>query len=72
MKTYTLTQDQLDDLEHFKHMFEHNAELLRGICSSEKDDIVYGFELGRMYSSLESNFLEMSKLMYSIKEQPKT
>jgi hypothetical protein len=52
MKEYLITQEQIEKLEHFKKMFEFNAQLVLDLCSGERDDIVYGFELGRMYKTM--------------------
>ena len=38
-KRYLITQEQLEKIEHYKRMFEVNADLIYGICNSEKDDI---------------------------------
>jgi len=70
MKGYIITQEQLEQIEHFKRMFEHNAELIKDLCSGEKDDVVYGFELGRMYSDQRQFFLEMMQLEEQIRSQP--
>jgi hypothetical protein len=68
MKTkYTITVEQLETLDHYKRMFEMEADRIKGLCSSEKDDIVYGFELGEMHSHLRECFLRMSDLSESIK-----
>ena len=40
---YLITEDQLEQFEHYKRMFELNAELIQDLCSSERDDVVYGF-----------------------------
>jgi hypothetical protein len=69
MKKYYLTQEQFDLLEHYKRMFELNAETIRDLCSSEKTDIVYGFELGQTYNHLRECFSEMYGLCDNIQKQ---
>ena len=69
MKQYKITQEQLEDIEHYKRMFELNAEYIKDLCSSEKDDIVYGFKLGEIHSNLRSCFIEMMELESDIRKQ---
>ena len=68
-KKYLIDQEQFDDISHYKRMFELNAEYIQGLCSSEKDDIVYGYELGKMYTHLRQCFVDMMDLECKIKEQ---
>lgn len=68
-RTYIITQEQLEQIEHYKRMFELNANLVRDLCDSEKDDIVYGFELGKMHSHLRDCFIEMMELEDQIRNQ---
>jgi hypothetical protein len=70
MKGYIITQEQLEQIEHFKRMFEHNAELVNNLCNGEKDDIVYGFELGKMHSHIRQCFIDMMQLEHEIRNQP--
>lgn len=72
---YYITQEQLDSLEHNKDMFALNADRISDLCKSGKDDIVYGFELGQIYSHLRECFKSMMELEDEIKQQevlPKT
>jgi hypothetical protein len=68
-RKYYITQDQLEDIEHYKRMFEFNASRVGQLCNSEQDDIVYGFELGQMYAHLRDCFIKMMELESSIREQ---
>jgi hypothetical protein len=68
-KKYLITQDQFETIQHYKRMFEVNAEYIQGLCSSEKADIIYGFELGKIHSHLRDCFVEMMELETQIKEQ---
>jgi len=70
MKGYLVTQEQLEKIEHYKRMFEVNAEIVQELCSSERDDIVYGFNLGKLHSHLRQCFIEMMELEHEIKDQP--
>ncbi len=69
MKKYYVTQEQLESIDHFKRMFELNADTIRQLCSSEKDDVVYGFELGGIHSHLRDCFIEMFDLEGEIRKQ---
>ncbi len=66
--TYIITQEQLQDIEYFKRMFELNAELIQDLCSSEKDDVVYGFELGKIHTNLRQHFAAMMELEGEIRK----
>jgi len=66
---YYITEEQLEAIAHYKRMFEANADELKGLCKSEQSDIVYGFELGQMYSHLRECFFEMIELEENIKKQ---
>lgn len=50
-------------------MFELNADTIRQLCSSEKDDVVYGFELGSIHSHLRDCFIKMYDLEGEIRKQ---
>jgi len=62
-----LTIEDLSSLEHFKHSFETAADGIYKLCNSEKDDVVYGFELGRLYAFLRDSFIEMMDFIHNIK-----
>lgn len=68
-KQYLIDQEQLEEIIHYKDMFQLNSQYIKELCSSEKHDIVYGYELGKMYSHLSDCFLEMMDLVTSIKEK---
>ena len=68
-KDYYITHEQLDIAEHYKRMFELNADIIEKLCSSEKEDVVYGFELGKTYSHLRDCFVNMMELEEKIQEQ---
>lgn len=68
-RKYLITQEQLELIEHYKKMFGLNAETVHQLCNSEKDDIAYGFELGKMHSHLQDCFMEMMELEDEIRKQ---
>lgn len=59
---YLITEDQLYQIEHFSRMFEVAADDIKELCSAERSDIVYGFELGKSYRHLRDCFMEMINL----------
>jgi hypothetical protein len=67
-KTYQITREQFEQIRHFKTMFELNADYIADLCSSEKSDIVYGFELGKIYGYLREHFSNMMVLEEEIIE----
>lgn len=68
-RKYLITQDELATVIHYKRMFEANADLLQELCDGEKDDIVYGFELGKIHSHLRDCYIEMIKLEQTIESK---
>ena len=68
-KEYLITQEQLYQIGHFREMFNLNAEYIQGLCSCEKDDVVIGFELGKMYGHIKQCYLDMIEFESKIKEQ---
>lgn len=66
---YYITQEQLETIEHYKRMFELNAATIQQLCNSEKDDVVYGFELGKVHSHLRDCFINMMELEDEIRKQ---
>ena len=69
MREYKITQEQLETLQHYTRMFELNADLVKDLCNNEKDDVVYGFELGKIYTHLRECFTEMYDLEQEIIKQ---
>ena len=62
-----ITVEQLKTIEHYQRMFRVNSEKIQELCSEEQDDVVYGFELGKMYSHLEECFMGMMELTDEIR-----
>jgi hypothetical protein len=69
MSEYLISQEQLERIKHFQRMFELNARIIQDLCSSEKDDVVYGFKLGEVHSHLRQCFLDMAALEGEIRTQ---
>lgn len=68
-KDYYITKEQLESIIHYKRMFELEAENIQKLCDSEKDDIVYGFELGLTHTHLKECFVKMMDLEDEILKQ---
>ena len=62
-----ITADQLETIEHYQRMFRLNSETIQRLCSEEQDEVVYGFELGKVYTHLEECFMGMMKLTDEIR-----
>ena len=67
-KKYELNSDQYECLVHYKNMFKEIASDISDLCSSEKDDINMGFELGKMHKYLSDWHLEMLDILLEIKK----
>jgi len=70
-KEYKITQEQLDDISYYKTMFEYHSGVIRHLCESEKDDIVYGFQLGETHTQMRQCYIKMIELESQIREQNK-
>ena len=68
---YYITEEQFKEIEHYRDMFELNAERIQSLCKTERDDIVYGFELGITHTMLRENVIGMLELESEIKSQNK-
>lgn len=64
-----ITQEQIEDIEHIKRMFNLNAERIEKLCSVERGDIQYGFELGQIYSHLKEMFISTDNLLEELSGQ---
>jgi len=68
-KQYIISQEQLEDISHYKNMFEYHSNVIKYLCESEKDDIVYGFILGETYTGMKECYAKMMELESQIKTQ---
>lgn len=66
---YYLTEKQLGVIYHYGEMFRQNADSIQELCSEEKPDIEYGFDLGKMHSHLMDCYDAMRDLHNSIENQ---
>ena len=68
-KKYEITQEQLFQLQHLKQRFSLTASQVQNLCHKEHNDIVQGFELGKIYSDLMLYFTKFDQLEDDILEQ---
>ncbi len=66
-----ITNDQFEQIEHYRRMFEMHGDTIRDLCNGEKDDVVYGYELGKLHSYIRDCFSGMLELEQNIREQNK-
>lgn len=69
MRNFSINDDQLEIIDHHRRMFEVYSDTINELCSSEKDDIVYGFELGKIHNYMRESFHKMTELYQEIKNQ---
>ena len=68
-KTYTVTSEQLEQLDHLKYLLSVYASDIEKLCVLEDDstDLNIGFELGKLYSSLRKSFMNSQELNSEIR-----
>jgi hypothetical protein len=68
-RKYEITAEQYMSLLHYRDMFNVHSESVEYLCSGEQlSEILYGFKLGRIYSSLKDHYSEMKTLLSEIEE----
>ena len=65
-KKYFITCEQLEEIEHYKNMFELYAEKIDALCQQEVADITVGFELGRLHYQLRETFINIMEFKTAI------
>lgn len=68
-KEYHISKKQLEELEYIKGVFSSQAENIKELCSAEREDIVYGYELGQIQSTIKTFELDFNDLIKQIKVQ---
>lgn len=69
MNEYKVTQQQLEQIEHYQRMFELEASNIEGLCLEERPDVNIGFVLGKTHSHLRDCFAGMMELESEIRSQ---
>ena len=62
---FKITERELGEFENFKDELENISHSLLTLCNSEKSDISYGFELGKIYVQL----LHLKVKIYELETQ---
>jgi hypothetical protein len=65
-----IDDNQMYLIDHYTSVVGRIAERIQSLCDSEKYDIVYGFELGTIYSDLKIAQVEISSVLDVIKHTP--
>lgn len=71
-KFYRINQTQFQELEHLLRMFTFHKDKLPKICQEETPDIVIGFELGQLYTSLSNDLYSFYQLIEQIDSKDET
>lgn len=66
---YKITKEQLDTLERIREVLMYDRDNINKLCTSQRDEIVYGFELGKLYSSISRVHLELIEITSDISDQ---
>lgn len=65
---YEITDDQLDQLKYIRDQIDFHLDNIKELCTCERPDINYGFELGKMYSHLRTDlYIPLSDLLADIR-----
>ena len=72
MENYTITSSQMFTLGMVAHEINVNRQNLEELCASERDDIVYGFELGKIHANLQKLYNTLFHLEKEITLKDKT
>lgn len=68
-KTFYISRDQFEKIRQYSNIIDACNERIAKLCSSKKDDIVYGFELGQIQWLLTDNRMVMLELEDAIRQQ---
>lgn len=69
MKEYIITKEQLDGIKSIMDKIAYVNDSISELCANEHSDINYGFELGKIYSTISSSRVEMLMLDDEIRNQ---
>jgi len=70
LKNYKLTSLQIHTIEILYFQFKKHLECIEKLCNeNNKQSIGIGFELGKMYISMEENYYKGITLIEKINEQ---
>lgn len=66
MTNYKIDSDDLTHIKHFAEMFNYNAELIEGLCKTDRADINIGFEAGVIYNNLKQKYAQCLEFIQKI------
>ncbi len=66
---YYVTHEQLRDLRHYETMFDRISDEVKALSVGETTDMQHGFELGKLHSTLRTQYLNMLSLLGEITNQ---
>jgi hypothetical protein len=66
---YQITEEQYETILHTTKTLEFTADTIKDLCNGEKDDIVYGFELGQIFRNLRNWLPELLELEENLNRQ---
>lgn len=69
MAKYFIKSEQLRELRHYQDIFIRYRDSIDELCREERDDIVYGFNLGQMYNRLHDLWVDMGDFLDDIDNQ---
>lgn len=67
----TITHEQFHEYIHCRRMIEIDSQQIQELCSTEQDDILIGFELGKIHTHLRECFSKMLDIENQIHTQNK-
>lgn len=68
MEDYRITKEQFNDLRYIKDNLRYFLDDLSGLCATEKPDVVYGFELGKLHTYLSLRSVELIDILADIQQ----
>ena len=64
-----LTEEQLDEIKHCQELIRDINDNIDKLCDSEKDDIVYGYQLGKISEFLSDCHYKLHTTTIDINKQ---
>ena len=69
-KNMKIDDNQMYLINHYTQVVGSIAEEIDSLCSCERDDIVYGYRLGKIHEELRRAQIEISSVLDLIKYAP--
>ena len=68
-RTWSITHDQLDDLEELIRHIGGNVSEITALCHSDDIDITRGYRLGSLHTYLSTNWINLQDLLSEVQDQ---